>query len=136
MRKSGRRQPCRAPLLLRATDMNKIVAPLSALILLAGCAVGPNYKKPVASLPATYRGLTPEEATKTPSASIGDQKWWDIFQDEQLRSLIRTALQQNYDLRIAASRVLQAQAQLGITRSDQFPRSEEHTSELQSRRDL
>src|SRR5437773_1038679 len=101
--------------------MNKIVAPLSALILLAGCAVGPNYKKPVASVPATYRGLTLEEATKTPSASIGEQKWWDIFQDEQLRSLIRTALQQNYDLRIAASRVLQAQAQLGITRSDQFP---------------
>ena len=54
-------------------------------------------------------------------ASLGDQKWWDIFQDEQLRALIRTALQQNYDLRIAASRVLEAQAQLGITRADQFP---------------
>ncbi|HEY2548062.1 MAG TPA: efflux transporter outer membrane subunit, partial [Candidatus Acidoferrum sp.] len=51
----------------------------------------------------------------------GDQKWWDIFQDEQLRSLIRTALQQNYDLRIAASRILEARAQLGITRADQFP---------------
>src|SRR5438046_6655183 len=101
--------------------MNKIVAPLSALILLAGCAVGPNYKKPVASVPATYRGLTLEEATKTPTRRSSDLKWWDIFQDEQLRSLIRTALQQNYDLRIAASRVLQAQAQLGITRADQFP---------------
>jgi multidrug efflux system outer membrane protein len=101
--------------------MNKIAAPLSALILFAGCAVGPNYKKPVASVPATYRGLTPEESARTLATSIGDQKWWDIFQDEQLRSLIRTALQQNYDLRIAASRVLQAQAQLGITRADQFP---------------
>jgi multidrug efflux system outer membrane protein len=53
--------------------------------------------------------------------SLGEQKWWDVFQDEQLRTLIRTALQQNYDLRIAASRVLESQAQLGITRADQFP---------------
>jgi len=101
--------------------MNKIVGPLSALILFAGCAVGPNYKKPATSAPPTYRGLTPEEAAKTEVASIGDQKWWDIFQDEQLRSLVRTALQQNYDLRIAAARILEAQAQLGVTRADQFP---------------
>src|SRR5258708_6131331 len=101
--------------------MNKAVALLSAVILVSGCAVGPNYKKPAVSVPNTYRGLTPEEATKTPSASIGDQKWWDVFQDERLRSLIRAALQQNYDLRIAASRIMEAQAQLGITRADQFP---------------
>ena len=101
--------------------MSKKVALLSVLILCSGCAVGPNYKRPAVSVPGTYRGLTPEEAAKTQSASIGDQKWWDIFQDEQLRSLIRTALQQNYDVRIAASRVLAARAQLGIVRSDQFP---------------
>jgi multidrug efflux system outer membrane protein len=101
--------------------MNKLVALLSAVMLSSGCAVGPNYKKPVVSVPDSYRGLTPEEAAKTPSASIGDQKWWDIFQDEQLRSLIRTALQQNYDVRIAASRILAARAQVGITRADQFP---------------
>jgi outer membrane protein, multidrug efflux system len=101
--------------------MNRMVALLVPLLLSSGCAVGPNYKKPAASVPATYRGLTPEEAAKTQPTSLGDQKWWDIFQDEQLRSLIRTALQQNYDLRIAASRVLEAQAQLGITRADQFP---------------
>ena len=101
--------------------MKKIVALLSAVVLSVGCAVGPNYKKPAVSVPTAYRGLTPEEAAKTASASIGDQKWWDIFQDEQLRSLLRTALQQNYDLRVAGSRILQAQAQLGITRADQFP---------------
>jgi multidrug efflux system outer membrane protein len=102
--------------------MNKIVASLSVLMILcSGCAVGPNYKRPAASVPDTYRGLTPEEAAKTPSASFGDQKWWEVFQDEQLRSIIRTALQQNYDVRIAASRILAAQAQLGITRADQFP---------------
>jgi multidrug efflux system outer membrane protein len=53
--------------------------------------------------------------------SIGDQAWWDLFQDEQLQELIRTALQQNFDLRIAATRILQAQAQLGTTRADKFP---------------
>jgi len=73
------------------------------------------------SVPDSYRGLTPEEAAKTQAASIGDQKWWEIFQDEQLRSLIRASLQQNYDVRIAASRILAARAQLGITRADQFP---------------
>jgi multidrug efflux system outer membrane protein len=58
---------------------------------------------------------------QTKLAALGDQKWWDVFQDDQLRTLIRTALTQNYDSRIAASRVLEAQAQLGITRADQFP---------------
>lgn len=100
--------------------MKKPVAFLCAVFLGSGCAVGPNYKRPAVSVPNSYRGLTPEEA-ETQAASIGDQKWWEIFQDEQLRFLIRTAVQQNYDVRIAASRMLAAQAQLGITRADQFP---------------
>jgi len=58
---------------------------------------------------------------KSGAASFGDQKWWDAFQDEVLRDLIHTALQQNYDVRIAAARILQARAQLGISRADQLP---------------
>jgi len=54
-------------------------------------------------------------------SSFGDQKWWEVFQDPQLQELIRTSLKQNYDVRIAATRILQAQAQLGITRADQVP---------------
>ncbi len=69
----------------------------------------------------TYRGLTPEEAAKNDAKSLADEKWWEVFQDEQLKELVKTALQQNYDVRIAAARILQAQAQLGITRADQFP---------------
>jgi multidrug efflux system outer membrane protein len=53
--------------------------------------------------------------------SLADEKWWELFQDKELQGLIRTALKNNYDVRIAAARVLQAQAQLGITRADQFP---------------
>ena len=94
---------------------------LSAALLLSGCTVGPNYKRPVVAVPPTYRGAVPDETAQTDTATLGDQKWRDIFQDEQLRALIRIALQQNYDVRIAASRVLEANAQLGITRADQFP---------------
>jgi len=101
--------------------MKYCIALLSAGLLLSGCTVGPNYKRPTVAVPPTYRGVVPEATAQTQTAALGGQKWWDIFLDEQLRTLIRTALQQNYDLRIAASRVLEAKAQLGITRADQFP---------------
>src|SRR5215475_2003933 len=90
-------------------------------LLLSGCAAGPNYKKPTVNSPTVYRGLTPEDAAKNDPHSLGDEKWWDVFQDDQLKELIKTALQQNYDLRRAATRILQARAALGITRADQFP---------------
>jgi multidrug efflux system outer membrane protein len=91
-----------------------------ALLMLTGCTVGPNYKRPPVTVPGGYRGLAPDSGPET-IASIGDEKWWTVFQDEQLQALIREALSQNYDVRIAAARVLQAQAVLGITRADQFP---------------
>jgi outer membrane protein, multidrug efflux system len=94
---------------------------LLAVPLMCGCAVGPNYKRPPIDTPTVYRGLTPEEAAKADSTSFADEKWWNVFQDEQLKELIRISLQRNYDLRRAAARVLQAQAALGITRADQFP---------------
>jgi multidrug efflux system outer membrane protein len=53
--------------------------------------------------------------------SLGDQKWWEVFQDKQLQDLIHSALRQNYDVRIAAARILEAQAQVGITRADGLP---------------
>jgi outer membrane protein, multidrug efflux system len=64
---------------------------------------------------------TPQPATVTEAQSFGDQKWWQVFQDPELRRLIRSALQNNYDVRIAATRILEAQAQLGITRAKQLP---------------
>ena len=101
--------------------MSHRLALLSIALLASGCTVGPNYKRPMVAVPGSYRGMIPEQTTQTQIGSLGDQKWWEIFQDEQLRAFIRTALQQNYDLRVAASRVLEAQAQVGITRADQFP---------------
>jgi multidrug efflux system outer membrane protein len=63
----------------------------------------------------------PQEAAQPAAESLGDQKWWEVFQDPQLQDLIRTALQRNYDVRITATRILEAQAQVGITRADQLP---------------
>jgi outer membrane protein, multidrug efflux system len=89
------------------------------LFLLASCAVGPNYKRPAVSVPADYRGPMSTQAATT--ASLGNEKWWAVYQDPVLVQLIHTALQQNYDVRIAATRVLEAQAQVGIVRANQFP---------------
>jgi len=87
----------------------------------SACTVGPNYNRPKADVPTSYRGPGPEETPSAEAASLADEKWWNVFQDKELQGLIRTALTNNYDVRIAASRVLQAQAQLGVTRADQFP---------------
>jgi multidrug efflux system outer membrane protein len=81
--------------------------------------VGPKYKRPPVTVPDTYRGVAPEVGSQ--ATSLGDERWWTVFQDPQLQGLIREALSQNYDVRIAATRVLQAQAVLGITRADQYP---------------
>lgn len=90
----------------------------AALIFLTGCTVGPNYQRPVVHTPATYRGATPDQ---TAAQSLGDEKWWSVFQDQQLQTLIRTALKQNYNIQIAATRVLQAQSEVVITRAGEFP---------------
>jgi multidrug efflux system outer membrane protein len=87
----------------------------------SGCTVGPNYKRPDVDVPTTYRAAPANDAAANSAPALGEAKWFEVFQDEQLQNLIRVALQQNFDLRIAATRVLQAQAQLGITRADQFP---------------
>jgi multidrug efflux system outer membrane protein len=89
------------------------------LLLLNGCTLGPKYKRPTPPVPDTFRGSAADAGAA--NQSLGDEKWWTVFQDPQLQALIREALAQNYDIRIAAVRVLQAHAALGITRADQFP---------------
>ena len=91
--------------------------PLLALALVAGCTLGPDYRRPSYPVPPAYRAATDAAG----QGDLGDLSWWQIFQDEQLQALIRTALAENYDVRIAAARVLDARAQLTIVRSSQFP---------------
>jgi outer membrane protein, multidrug efflux system len=92
---------------------------LSAALLLAGCAVGPDYKRPDVTVPPEFRAQPPDVPVS--DKSIGDLAWWEVFQDDVLQELLRTALAANYDLRIAAARVLDARAQVTVTRSFQFP---------------
>ncbi|MDQ3828096.1 MAG: TolC family protein [Candidatus Tectomicrobia bacterium] len=88
------------------------------MVWLSGCMLGPDYKRPPVTTPDVFRGSPP---TAPDAQSIADLKWFEVFKDEQLQELIRTALVLNYDLRDAIARVDAARANLGITRADQYP---------------
>jgi outer membrane protein, multidrug efflux system len=94
---------------------------LLSACMLSGCAIGPNYRRPAVQTPAAFHGPDQAQQTAPQTASFADLPWWQVFHDPQLQELIRTALKQNYDLQIAMERVSAARAQLGITRSNQFP---------------
>src|SRR6266478_7747573 len=86
-------------------------------LLLTGCALGPNYKRPALVMPGEFRGPPISAATN----SVGDLPWWEIFKDDTLHELIRAALTNNYDLRIAITRVEQSRAILMENRALFFP---------------
>src|SRR5919108_3203722 len=92
---------------------------VTALVLMPGCMMGPKYKRPTLNVPQEYRAPAPQQGSQT--ASLGNEQWWQVYQDPVLTQLIHTAISQNYDVRIAAARVLEAQAQVGITRANQLP---------------
>jgi multidrug efflux system outer membrane protein len=119
--------------LLAVTVVTSIVA--------AGCTtVGPNYKRPPVTVPDTFRGQAAEPQPtaspgdeKQPAASLGDEEWWEVFQDEELQALVRAALERNFDLRVAVARVLEAEAQVGITHADELPNATAGASVLGQR---
>ena len=97
----------------------------SAAILMAlwatGCKVGPNYQRPAVSTPDQHRGVAPDLANQPTATPFAEMSWPSVFQDETLQALIKEALTNNYDMRIAATRILQAQAVVGETRANQLP---------------
>jgi multidrug efflux system outer membrane protein len=97
--------------------MKSLARLLVAASLAAGCAVGPKYERPPVAPPAEARGqIGPAEA-----ASLADQPWWEIFDDDSLKSLIDEALRNNFDVRASVSRVEEFRARAGIARSELFP---------------
>lgn len=92
-----------------------------AVGLLSSCTVGPNYARPQVPVPANFRA--PEPLAAPQAESLADLKWFEVFKDEKLQELTRTALVQNYDLRDAVARVEEARANLGVVRSNQFPQA-------------
>jgi len=89
----------------------------AAWLLVAGCTVGPNYQRPPVTAPEQIRG----QAGPAEAASLADQAWWEIFQDDELKALIGEALRNNYDVRLAAWRVEGARAVAGVSRSQFLP---------------
>jgi multidrug efflux system outer membrane protein len=102
-----------------------IVIAAVAAMWLAGCKVGPNYRRPDVQTPAAYRTLAPDlqahPEAQAQAASYADLPWWEVFHDPKLQELIRTALNQNYDVQLAAERINAARAELSITRSSLYP---------------
>ena len=104
----------------RLLHRSSILRVLPALmILLSGCMVGPDYHRPAVTTPDSFRGAS--AAIPPDKQSIAELSWFEVFNDEQLQELIRTALVQNYDLRDAIARVDAARANVGITQADQYP---------------
>ncbi len=96
--------------------MRRVVPLLVAGLASGGCLMGPDYERPAVETRGAFRG-----ATEVRQMSLGDRRWSQVFQDPTLQQLIASALEQNLDVGIAAARIVQAEAQLGITRADQLP---------------
>ncbi|WP_239462053.1 efflux transporter outer membrane subunit [Occallatibacter savannae] len=105
-------------------NLAKLVALLGAAygtVFLAGCNVGPKYVRPTNTAPPAFRGPDNTTVSSDSKASLGDEDWSHVYKEPELQDLIRKALEHNYDLRIAAQRILEQQAQVRIVRSQQFP---------------
>jgi outer membrane protein, multidrug efflux system len=98
----------------------KSTAPALALLLLGGCAIGPDYKRPAAAPPQQFR-VQPGEAKAGDVHSFADVAWWDIYQDARLRELIHSALADGFDARIAAARVEQSEAIAAQVHGQRYP---------------
>lgn len=89
---------------------------LAFSMMLCGCLVGPNYKRPTIAAPAVFRGQSTAE-----QSSFADQGWWSVYSDPFLNALIKEALKNNYDLKTAIARAKEAEAYRGVARSAYFP---------------
>jgi outer membrane protein, multidrug efflux system len=94
---------------------------LAAAVGLAGCNVGPKYVRPNVTAPPAFRGADDTAISNDVKESFGDEQWAAVYRDPELQELIRKALANNYDVRIAARRILEQQAQVRITHSQEFP---------------
>jgi len=100
--------------------MKRVIGFGISLLLISSCTVGPKYRSPHVALPESFRNDISAQA-RTSSESFGGEKWFEVYQDQELQKLIRKALTENYDVRIAANHILQAQQQAAIVRSNAYP---------------
>jgi NodT family efflux transporter outer membrane factor (OMF) lipoprotein len=125
MRQCSLATPCRRPSATASVasgggrSSRSIFGLIVLTLFLSACTLGPNYNRPPIAIPSSFRAPSPLPADQ--AGSFADLKWFEVFKDPKLQELVRTALTQNYDLRDAVARVEAASANLGITRSSQFP---------------
>src|SRR5512144_2423365 len=101
--------------------MKRIIVVFLVASLSASLAFGQKKSPiPVVQTPTVHRGVADPNAPPDPQ-TLADTKWFDVFKDPQLQQLVREALIYNYDLREAVARIDLARANLGLTRSEQFP---------------
>jgi multidrug efflux system outer membrane protein len=98
----------------------RIVLLAAAIVALGGCTVGPNYKRPQVPAAPAFRGADNADVNGG-DTSIADKSWEQVFRAPELQTLIRTALANNYDLRIAAQHILEQQAQVRIVHAQELP---------------
>ena len=106
------------------------------LVLLASCAVGPDYQPPPTTMPAAWANAAPISATQpsiTTPSSADLAQWWKVFGDAQLDSLIQRAVAANLDVKLAEARIRQARAQRGIVASAFWPSASANASVTRSR---
>ena len=92
------------------------LAPITLAFLVTGCTLGPNFEEPVVATPEAYR---------TPAVLVNDSedlKWWELFDDPLLVTLVNTALDNNRDVKVAVNRIAQSRAALGISEANSYPR--------------
>src|SRR5437867_3804285 len=97
----------------------RLIVALIASLLTGSVAGQKKYERPAVKTPNTFRGA--DAVAPTDQTSIGDLKWFEVFKDEELQKLVRTAMVQNHDLRAAVERINTARANKGLARSDQVP---------------
>ena len=103
------------------STFEKLILFTAAVGLIAGCNVGPKYARPNVTAPPAYRGANDAAVASDNKESFGDEQWAAVYREPELQELIRKALANNYDVRIAAKRILEQQAQVRITHSQEFP---------------
>jgi len=102
-------------------DISSLRVGLMCSALLSGCALTPDYERPVLDVPVAYHVDSEQSSTIEQGESIANLAWWQVFEDAQLQGLIRSALAENKDIGVALSRVAQASYQLTSTRANQYP---------------
>ena len=95
--------------------IKSIVKVLFLILIIVSCKVGPNYQRPDIKSPDQFRFA---EGTQDSTINL---KWWELFQNDELRNMIETALKNNQDVLIAAARIEEARAVVGYNKSDQYP---------------